>query len=237
MQHLQSDAKLAIAPSRRLRDIGVPNKALGLYAAHPRVRLAKDRQGFPMPSALQPRLRDDETGAQQRGPAIAFRVGQVVTIYGGEVLTREQFDDRYDDPGNMDTAAYAVQMAPRAAMGTGADGRRQRQLDAVGDPVTHRNVVDGLAAASAATYSNEPLDIAAVMRASRDRADFQHRYDAAAATAANSALVNVRTRQRQGAVELVAIKPIEHGREILWNYTWGYWAGETMKRYVTGTGW
>lgn len=199
MQHLQSTAKLAIAPSRRLRDIHVPGNALGLYAAHPNFRLAKDRKKYPI--------------LHQEHADTVFRKGEVVSVYGGEVLTRAQFDDRYLDPNDMDTAAYGLSMS------RGSD------------------VVDGLAAAGAASYSNDPVNIAALMSRARDRAHFRQLYDENASSAEIRALINVRTRQRDKAMELVATKPIPHGSEILWTYSNGYWDTDSMKRLITGKGW
>ena len=210
-QHLALLQHLAIAPSRRLRDLGVPNKALGLYAVDPATKLAKDREGFPTFSAA---------AAAATAPVV-YRRGEVVAEYGGEHLTQADFDERYGDAHNRDTAAYAEGFDP--------DGS---------------GVIDGLAAASAATYSNEALDVAALYRRARTYAAFIRLYNNAARTAANRALVNVDSEQRGGGAAamartmlLIATRQIRHGEEIVWNYGHGYWGTESMKRYVTGRGW
>lgn len=237
MQHLHSEAHLAIAPSRRLSALGVPNKALGLYAAHAGVKFVKDSLGFPLAPYAQPRFMDPRTRMPQSMPAVVFRTGDVVTPYGGEMLTRAQFNERYQDPADMDNAAYAAEVAARPVYER-VGGKRVRSLDpATGEPLTLRQVVDGLAAASAASYSNEALNVRALMLRARDRADFERLYDAEAAKAENVSLVNVRANQRGGVPTLFASKPIAHGAEVLWNYGSSYWAAESMKRALTGAGW
>ena len=196
-QHLSSIEHLAIAPSRRLRDLGVPHKAVGLYAVAPNQRLLKDREGFPLISAAAP---------------VVFSRGKDITPYGGEVLSPATFAERYGDPGDRDTAAYALGM-------------------------TGRRVVDGLSAATAATYSNEALDMAPLMRHARNYAEFAKIYNAAERTDANQRLINVDSHQSQNVVYLRATRAIHHGEEILWNYSHVYWGSESLRRYLIGKGW
>ena len=191
-RHLASIKHLLIAKSKRLHDLGVDG--LGLYAYNPKFGRAHSyAKGIPIMDPTH----------------IVFKTGDVLGEYGGEILTKAEFDSRYDDRDNDETATYAE---------SGYKGF----------------LVDGLGATSAISYSNESLDIGKLMRHSRDQNDFVQRYDTAAEYDHRT---NVMTRQRKGMIEMVATRSIAHCEEILWNYTSSYWASEGMKRFITGLGW
>ena len=191
--HLATIKHLLIARSRRLSELGHPG--LGLYAYNPRLgRLVKDGNGLPVADATQ----------------AVFEADDEVGDYGGERLTREQFDARYEDPDDRETATYAA----------GADRRGF--------------VMDGLAAATAVSYSNESLDIADIYARSRNPRSFNSTYSAAARRDPRS---NAEIRPKGDTVAMYATKRIHQGEEILWNYTSTYWSSSGMKKLITDRDW
>ena len=201
-QHLALEKHLMVGKSKRLHDLGV--NGLGLYAYNPEFgKLRKDAHGFP--------IRDGEHRVFKKMPANVKRnkmLEYAIGDYGGEVLTAQEKNDRYEDPDDMETAAYAEG-------GTNF-------------------ILDGLSAASAVSYSNESLDVARLMRESADRRDFGQRYQAAAA---RDRLWKVQTRQVDKMIRMFPMKDIYQGDEILWHYGPNYWGTEGMKRVITGSGW
>jgi hypothetical protein len=181
---------LLVAKSKRLHSMGVDG--LGLYAYDPDVEMP---------------LKKDENGIPIATRHVVFREGQAIGMYGGEKLTKKQFDDRMGDPDDYETASYAE------------DGGKGF-------------ILDGLAAASAVSYANESLDVAKLMSQSKNQRDFVSRYNAAA-----DADSRVNALTKGGNARMYATKAIRQGQEILWNYTAGYWDREGMKRYITGSGW
>jgi hypothetical protein len=189
--HLAAVKHLLIAKSKRLHDLGVDG--MGLYAYDPEIgRLQKDAHGFPVP---------DKT---RRVFAKKSEIGD----YGGERLSRAEFDARYEDPENRETGSYAEG-------GTNF-------------------ILDGLAAASAVSYSNESLDVAALMRSAHTYREFKAAYDR---RSSRDGKANVQTKQRANMIRMVATKPIYQGDEILWHYGPGYWGTPGMKSFITGSAW
>lgn len=189
--HLASMKHLRIAKSKRLHELGVDG--MGLYAYNPEFgALAKDANGFPIP---------DKTHR-------VFSKDKEIGDYGGERLSRAEFDDRDEDPRNLETGSYA-------------EGGTNFYLD-------------GLSAASAVSYSNESIDVAALMRDAADYAAFKEAYDR---KARRDGRANVKTKQRAKMIRMITTKPIFQGDEILWHYGAGYWGTAGMKSFITGSAW
>ena len=189
--HLASEKHLMIGKSKRLHDLGM--RGMGLYAYDPaHGRLERDADGFPVPDKA---LR-------------VFRKGAEIGDYGGEVLSKAEYDDRYEDPRDEESASYAES----------------------GSSV----IVDGLSAASAVSYSNESIDVAKLLRESKSYAGFKAAYER---KARRDGKANVETKQRAKMIRMVARKPIAQGEEILWHYGPGYWGTAGMKTFLTGKAW
>jgi hypothetical protein len=190
--HLASKKHLFIGKSKRLYNLKLDG--LGLYAFNPEFGpLTKDKHGFPV---------------MARG--VVFKKNAEIGDYGGEKMTRKQFDDRYDDPNHYETAAYAE------------EGESQNYI------------LDGLSAASTVSYANESLDIGDLMSHSRTYSGFQKKYEKAAK---HDGRVNAYTAERGDTVRMVAGKHIYQGEEILWHYGPEYWGTRGMKTAVTGKDW
>lgn len=190
--HLASEKHLYIGPSERLHEVGA--EGLGLYAFDPDLgRMEKDPNGFPV-----------------RKKHVVFKKDEEIGDYGGEKMSKREFDDRYDDPKNRETSSYSI--------GAARGGW----------------VLDGLAAASAVTYSNESLNVGKLMRRSKTPAAFKKAYEAAAE---KDRRANALMRQRNKMVRMKAARPIRQGEEILWHYGAPYWNTLGMKKLLTGKGW
>ena len=201
-QHLAREKHLMVGKSKRLHELGV--NGLGLYAYNPELgKLKKDAHGFPV-KEMALRVFRKMPPSVKRDKMMDYVIGD----YGGEVLTTHEKNARYEDPDDMETAAYAEG-------GTNF-------------------VLDGLSAASAVSYSNESLDVARLMRDSSDQRDFKSRYQAAGARDRAS---KVQTKQINHMIRMLPTKDIYQGEEILWHYGPGYWGTEGMKRVITGSGW
>jgi len=202
-QHLAINKHLLIGKSKRLHQLGVDG--MGLYAYDPSLgTLLKDATGYPVREMGKVVFRKPPTNA-----TIKKLKDYIIGDYGGERMSRQEFIERYGDPNNVETAAYAEG-------GTGF-------------------ILDGLAAASAVSYSNEPLDIAKLMRDSGgSRAVFVNSYNKAAEKDKKK---NAMTRQIDKTIRMIPTRVIRQGEEILWHYGPGYWGTEGMKRVITGTGW
>lgn len=189
--HLATEKHLLIAKSKRLS--GFHLEGFGLYAYDPKHgSIKRDEKGLPIPSKT----------------SVVFKKGDEIADYGGEILSKKQFDDRYEDPKDLDTGAYVES-------GTNL-------------------ILDGLSAASAVTYSNESIDVASLMRRARDERSFERLYSE---KVNGDRRRNAMTKQRSRMIRMVATKPIHQGEEILWNYGPTYWSSSGMKRYITGHGW
>lgn len=189
--HLASEKQLLIYKSKRLHDLKL--NGLGLYAYDPSLgKLDKDAGGFP-----------------KVGRKVVFKTDEEIDEYAGERMTMQQHNDRYDDPDDMDTAAYAES-------GT-------------------NYVIDGIAAASAVSYANESLDIKSLMDKYKKRSKFEEKYEEAAS---EDPKANATTQEgRDKVIRMYAGKPIRQGQEILWHYGPDYWGSLGMKRMVTGKDW
>lgn len=93
--HLASKLHLFIAPSRRLRAMGIPGNPLGLYAVASLKSLKAAGK--------------DANGAPVRTPELVFDTEQMIeTDYGGERIDPKQ---RYPDPDDKETGTYTVSLA------------------------------------------------------------------------------------------------------------------------------
>ena len=142
--------------------------------------------------------------AQDPSRTVVFKKGAIIGEYGGEKMSRDDWNRRYNDPEDKDTGTYSA--------GSGNKG----------------SVFDGIAAASAVSYANEPSDVAKLLGKSTSYADFKRRYP--------DVRGNVSTRSVKGVMKMFALKDIRHGEEILFNYGPEYWGTDGMKRYITGSG-
>jgi hypothetical protein len=189
--HLASVKHLLIAKSRRLHDFGV--NGMGLYAYDPDInKIQKDANGFPIA---------DRTHR-------VFAKDKEIGDYGGERLSRAEFNERYEDPRDQETGSYAEG-------GTNF-------------------IVDGLSAASAVSYSNESIDVADLLNKADSYKEFKEEYER---KARRDGRANVKTKQRANMIRMITTKPVYQGEEILWHYGPGYWGTPGMKSVITGSAW
>ena len=187
--YFEGEKHLLISKSRRLHQLGV--NAMGLYAYTGKIE--KDANGFPKID-MNTRV---------------FSKNDIIDEYGGERLSDSQFDVRYADPNDFETASYAIK-------GLG-------------------NVIfDGLAAATALSYSNESIDVEKLMKKYPKQADFEYHYRQ---IASKDSKANAKLKDSVRAPRMVAARNIYKGQEILWNYGAEYWSSRGMKIFLTKGGW
>ena len=192
--HLAYLKHLVVAKSKRLRDFQV--EGLGLYAYDPmKGTLKKDAHGIPI----------------EDNSKTVFRKGDFVGDYGGERLSKKQFNARYKDKDDQETASYAE---------SGEKGGW---------------ILDALGAASAVTYANESLNVAKLLSTAKSRRSFEKQYESAASKDKKASCYTVDDGHKM--IKMKAGRTIHQGEEILWHYGPGYWSTNGMKSMLTGKAW
>ncbi len=122
---------------------------------------------------------------------VVFKKGDVIDEYLGEVFSKSEFSRRYPE---WQTGIYAVQ-APGGMY------------------------IDALCAPTAASYANDPVNVARL----KGRANFRANYERSNPTTLNSRLGNMLVPHR--GIKLIATRNIRQGEEIMCKYGADYWYG------------
>lgn len=183
--HLAVVEKLMVAPSRHLQKMGLAG--LGLYAVADYTHALRLRKALVQTA-----------GGGKKSEPVVFERGAKITEYGGEKMTKAEFDQRYTG-GDDETAAYAWN-----------DGAM---------------IVDGLCASSGASYMNEAVNVGK-LKAARP-ADFAVAFRAEADRLRKNGTINVLSsvsgKGKNRRIVFKAARPIRNGEELLITYDAEYW--------------